>query len=119
VISAIEVPEWVLYYAEDHTTPWVYIVEADGLDVVKVGHSKRPERRLKALQSASPVGLRITHLCSGGSQVERWVHEACSDTRLHGEWFEDDGLARAMIRAVHDRAWRPSYVGIRGESIGD
>ncbi len=54
---------------------------------VKIGFTDNLERRLKALQAASPVMLSVLATTGGGIFAELAYHERFADDRLHGEWF--------------------------------
>lgn len=54
---------------------------------VKIGYSVNPSSRLKALQLASPVRLRVLATAGGGIYREAAYHGQFEAHRLHGEWF--------------------------------
>lgn len=59
---------------------------------VKIGRSKNPEARLRALQTGSPKKLRLIGKVRCGSeehskQVEKAAHRAYAKRRRRGEWF--------------------------------
>ena len=72
---------------------YVYFVEAEGLDTVKIGYSKSPWSRLDNLRTSSPVGLRMLWLFKGTRAVERLLHFQFQNHRVRGtspmggEWF--------------------------------
>jgi len=67
----------------------VYVIEAQGLGRYKIGHTKNElERRVKAMQTGSPVVLSLLCWCLGDSGLEAELHDKFKDCRLHGEWFE-------------------------------
>ena len=59
---------------------------------VKVGVSAEPERRLRALQTASPypLALAAAFYCPGGlaELVEQCIRDTERDRALMGEWFD-------------------------------
>lgn len=72
-----------------HKTARVYIMEAED-GSLKVGHSARPELRLKEIKERGP--LRIVHLCDesdNADRIERLAHKllALAGRRIKGEWF--------------------------------
>ena len=71
------------------TTDWVYLIEAVGHNMVKIGHSKDPDSRLKSLSSASPFGLQLLAKIPGGKSREMELHKRFSQYRAKGEWFLD------------------------------
>jgi hypothetical protein len=84
------------YTGDDH----VYFVEAIGTNLVKVGRSVNPARRLGQLQLLSPVPLRVVGLIHGGSEVETIVHAGILSLRSHGEWFHFTHGLRHFVRAI-------------------
>lgn len=65
---------------------YVYFIGAD-VGCVKIGEALDPDRRLRTLQSGSPVQLRILATTFGGPVLERDYHRKFAAHRLHGEWF--------------------------------
>ncbi|MFM9584232.1 GIY-YIG nuclease family protein [Streptomyces caniscabiei] len=70
----------------------VYVIGTPESHVAKVGVSNAPERRLRQIQSMSPLPLQILWTCSGGYDLERRLHSYLAPYRSHGEWFNFQGL---------------------------
>jgi hypothetical protein len=70
----------------------VYVVS--GADKVKVGVALDPEARLRALQTGSPVPLRLEWVitCPDPLELESQLHQECAEYRSHGEWFEAEPI---------------------------
>lgn len=66
----------------------VYFISMVGTQFIKIGHSFDPERRLKQLQTASPVALKLIGIRPGSKHVERLFHRQLREFRQEGEWFE-------------------------------
>jgi hypothetical protein len=67
---------------------FVYFIQSqDGAGPVKIGHAKRPGRRLAGFQCGSPVILRIIGVEPAPPIRERALHEKFAEHRLHNEWF--------------------------------
>lgn len=70
---------------------YVYLIEAKGASRFKIGFSKNPKKRLELLNQGHPAfPLEIVHyyfVDDVRSAEKRW-HQAFSDLRRHGEWFE-------------------------------
>jgi hypothetical protein len=71
---------------------FVYAIEAG--DFIKIGVAEDPERRLRALQTASPLPLRLLDArpfrTSARAFVVEWViHDelTCNGQLQQGEWF--------------------------------
>lgn len=57
-----------------------------GLGVIKIGHSRRPDLRLKDLQRQNPT-LRLLGAVPSVRQGEAYVHRLFHSARIVGEWF--------------------------------
>lgn len=66
----------------------VYLIGSPDSPLVKIGWSDNPKRRLRNLQSGSPVPLRLLAVYEGGHYVEAELHRRFADKRVHGEWFD-------------------------------
>lgn len=78
----------------------VYFIGND--DFVKIGQSQDPERRLKDLQTGSPVILRLLAVDEHG--VEEIYHRHCESYHMHGEWFRNSGKVARLIRELNSYA---------------
>jgi len=76
-----------------HTTvtdsEFVYCIRDDADEVVKLGYSKDPTRRVKQLQTGSPRPLRFICAIPGGRDLEASLHQQLASQRISGEWFAD------------------------------
>jgi hypothetical protein len=75
----------------------VYFIEAEGLDMVKIGFANDARARLRDLQCASPVRLILkgVYRTDDAAALEAGYHERYAHLRQHGEWFRyDDDLRR-------------------------
>lgn len=68
----------------------------------KVGFSVDVRKRLLALQAACPLALKVVANVPGGREVERAVHDALADRRMHGGWFRG-AVNEAEVEAIIDR----------------
>jgi len=73
----------------------VYVIGCEGSGLVKIGHSKAPEKRLREISnmSARRVSLLWTSSPEYGRETETRLHQVFRHYRHHGEWFdfgEDD-----------------------------
>lgn len=64
-----------------------YFIGAD-TGPIKIGYSVCVQSRLSAMQSGSPMVLRVLATAPGGPAREAAYHQQFRDSRLHGEWFE-------------------------------
>ncbi|MEU2415144.1 GIY-YIG nuclease family protein [Streptomyces sp. NPDC013099] len=75
----------------------MYLIGSLGSPLVKIGCTDNPERRLRHLQTGSPLPLQLLALFEGGYLVEAELHRRFADKRRHGEWF---GLGPDPVEAV-------------------
>jgi hypothetical protein len=70
----------------------VYIVGADGSDLVKIGRASSPRKRLRDMQTGSPLRLKLLGIASAPEwadvQLEGALHAYFATRRRHGEWFD-------------------------------
>jgi len=76
----------------------LYIIKAEGCDLVKVGISKAPSRRLRDLQVGSPLVLTIDRYIAGAAIFEKDIHLDLTTRGLHshGEWFHQSCIPFIM-----------------------
>lgn len=95
---------------------WVYLAGTDRPDYpVKIGFTqgKEPDSRISSLQIGCPYKLKVLDSFKGRYSDERAAHEALSDHRLSGEWFEDCENVRdvfAQIAEARSRDFQPGAV---------
>lgn len=82
------------------TTTFVYVVEARG-GYIKIGCSERPEVRLAAIRTHSPLPTRLLAQWPGAQAEERALHKRFIAQRSHGEWFRfEDGVVRFVAEVM-------------------
>ncbi len=69
-------------------TNQVYLIGSPDSSLVKIGWTDNPKRRLRDLQTGSPVLLQLLAVFEGGPIVEADLHRRFADKRRHGEWFD-------------------------------
>ena len=81
---------------------WVYLVKAEDINQYKIGQSKAPNIRLKALQKQSPIKLTLIHLiqCADVGKAEANLHKRFADYKVSGEWFELDQVSVDYIKSL-------------------
>lgn len=114
---------------------YVYVIgPKDGLQ--KIGRSVSPKKRLKTLQSGSPLKLHVhftlQHARAGA--VEIAAHRVLHADRVHGEWFRvSPGVAIAAVhtaveciaqavtakaaRQVEEEAWAAEQAALKATEI--
>ncbi len=66
----------------------VYFVSQGERGPIKIGFAKDVDKRVRALQTASPVPLKVLAVVEGDSAIEKRFHRLLEAHRLMGEWFE-------------------------------
>lgn len=78
---------------------FVYFIETEDGQFVKIGYSTRPYRRLSQLGTLRPGNhaLRLIGWMPGTIQTERWLQGKFTADRDNGEWFRDSVGLRLFI----------------------
>ena len=73
---------------------YIYLIKNEDSEQVKVGIGKKPETRLKQLQTGSSGKLTLLYKreVEFASVVERNLHNFYSEQRGSGEWFDLYGV---------------------------
>lgn len=77
---------------------WIYFIETENGQYVKIGFSFRPVRRLGQLGTLMPV--RLVGCFPGSKSTERWLHARFAPNRRIGEWFSSTPELRLFIVTV-------------------
>lgn len=88
---------------EDGSSDWTYIIRDPLSNRVKIGTSRHPTRRLRALQAYSPNDLEVLLLvdpCFFHGSDERELHQRFAKDRLHGEWFTYSPAIQAFVQQM-------------------
>jgi Meiotically up-regulated gene 113 len=64
----------------------IYFIRA-GNGPIKIGISKNPIRRLRALQTPNAKPLTLLGVMEGDLETERDIHRQFRNSRIRGEWF--------------------------------
>lgn len=93
----------------------VYFAWQAAAGMVKIGYSKNPDKRVKALQTGSPESVEIVFSIPGTMAQEKRLHRLLGSDRHRNEWFKPTekmseiandvqqiGLKRALEK--HERA---------------
>jgi len=80
---------------------YVYFIKAG--DFIKIGYSeKSPERRLKEMQTASPLKLEIIVTLKGNRNKEKELHCKFRHLREQGEWFRAAEELKNFINTLNE-----------------
>lgn len=74
----------------------IYFVESGEGGPIKIGVAIDVTARLKDLQVANPIPLRLLVSIRGDYDDERSLHRRFASERISGEWFRGDGAVRAF-----------------------
>lgn len=77
----------------------VYFAEQVGGRLVKIGWTKTcPKRRVRALQTGSPVKIRLAGVIeTDDPRLEKELHARFADSRVQGEWFRRSKELMALV----------------------
>jgi hypothetical protein len=74
----------------------VYIIEAVGSGMVKVGFTSDLQKRLRALRTSCPHHIRVLQTYEGGPAKERELHDRWEKHRVRHEWFKLGPIVRDL-----------------------
>ena len=84
---------------------YVYCIKVcDNTQLVKIGKSNTPEKRLKALQTGTPIRLellyKIAFSCEEDAlKAETLIHKQFRALKVRGEWFRFSKNLRTFLSA--------------------
>ena len=84
----------------------VYFIQ-DAHGHVKIGWSRSPTARLRAMQSARPDLVTLVRVVNGERAIEQWFHQRFATAHIRGEWFRFDPGMLTIIPRREKRA-KPS-----------
>lgn len=77
---------------------FVYFIQADIGNEIKIGFSKSPIKRLHQLQTAATRPLHLLAVMEGGHDLEHALHQRYAQHRTVGEWFKPAPEIIELIR---------------------
>lgn len=80
------------------TTSRVYFVQSEANGLIKIGVAADLDKRVRCLQTMSPVPVRLLGAFPGDRSDEQRLHQAFRPCRAHGEWFEPTNDLVAFVR---------------------
>src|SRR5436309_1787859 len=92
----------------DKPTTYVYAVGPVGGGLTKIGLAQDIEERRASIQYMSPLRLQVLWHTVGSRALERRLHTAFAQRRVHGEWFD---LGSDPVSAI--------YQVLRGNQFSD
>jgi len=82
---------------------YIYFVQPEGGGPIKIGRADDPEKRLRALQTGSPIPLRLCRTVQAPPTWEIRLHYTFAAWRSHGEWFKAHPALARLADAIPDR----------------
>ncbi len=89
----------------------LYFMRAIGTDLIKIGCSREPEKRLKELVRVSPIPLDIVLMVPGGHAEEWLIHRTFKSCKSHSEWFHSTAQLEALIISLREGKDLVSLIG--------
>ena len=79
---------------------YVYLIMAPDVGAMKVGKSRSPVDRLRAMQTGSPASLILAGMSfmHDVTKAEAYLHRKLRRYHLHGEWFRARPMVVAWLR---------------------
>ena len=101
----------------DNSPGYVYFVQRITGGAIKIGFSRDVSERVKQLQTAIEVPIKVLGTIQARPEMETALHEVFAAWRLAGEWFEPDitlvdfatGLSRCYISGGEYFGLKPAY----------
>jgi hypothetical protein len=83
----------------NNSDKYVYFIRARGTEMVKIGFSNNPHKRLKQLNTGNAIDLKLEYSFKTESyrQHERMLHTHFKGYHVRGEWFRLTHLKFAII----------------------
>ena len=81
----------------------IYFIRCEG--AVKVGYSRHPGLRLRALQTANPKQLELLYSFLDFQRKEKEIHCDLEKHSINGEWFEHNDFVRNYIKTLQTQQW--------------
>jgi hypothetical protein len=101
--SLVTTDEWRAAHAK---TGSIYFIRDQEGDLIKVGHSRDPWRRLSQLQVWSGNRLRLIGIIAAHIEIESHIHTHLTEGRTHGEWFWDRGVtSKWLVDMTRGEPW--------------
>lgn len=76
---------------------YVYFLRSEATRAIKIGVTRRPTKRMSALQGGTTDKLTLLGMIDGDVQMERSLHAEFAETRISGEWFKETAALIARV----------------------
>jgi hypothetical protein len=74
----------------------IYFIKDTVTQAIKIGHSKRPKKRIGSLQTGNPSRLILLGMVAGTEADEVTFHVRFAQYRLEGEWFNGNIIEEVL-----------------------
>jgi hypothetical protein len=78
----------------------IYFLKSKKTNFLKIGTSTNISNRVKSLDAANPMDLKIEAVLQGSFQTESGLHDLFSHLNRKGEWFKINDEMKYFIRAI-------------------
>jgi len=97
---------------------YVYAIGIEGSTLIKIGHSKSPNKRLASMQTGLPFKLEIVYQLrvEDPRRIELTLHRMLAEQQTRGEWFEMPKIALPELFAT--AVEKPAALGLEPKSKG-
>lgn len=82
---------------------WIYFIEMEGHDFIKIGKARDIEKRAKTLQIGTPYKINVLAKFYTFQQVEKCLHDLFSEYNERGEWFRKNPELLFLIEAIKSK----------------
>jgi hypothetical protein len=96
----------------------IYFIAAGHNGPIKIGSAKRPDERLKELQTGSPQTLYILAVREGDRNTEAAFHQVFEPHRIRGEWFKREPIEQ-YLEGVYGTQMPKTEFGMEWPCAGD
>lgn len=76
---------------------FVYFLEPEGIDLIKIGYSVSPRSRVVSQMQWSPIPVTLLATAPGDAFSEAQLHHRFRADRQHCEWFKVSDELRALV----------------------
>lgn len=90
----------MIYAMEAHGSQGRCTKDSYTTGLVKFGKANDPKARVKVLATGCPHELKLLAYCDWPDEIERLIHAAFKDQRLHGEWFVPDDWMKSFVSTM-------------------
>ncbi len=83
----------------------IYILNAIGTSLYKIGHSGNFKRRYRDIVNASPIPIRVVKYakCDNPNMLENYIHDNLKGKYFKNEWFSLDKKDLDKIDSIFNR----------------